>query len=107
MITAQALAAQPRWQRLWRFAMSDPREQLRLLGLPDLAAALSDAAAEQFPLRLPRGFVARMRRVDPRDRLLRQVLPVALIAGLPGYPVPCLVREMLANPGKRCCKLSP
>ena len=38
-------------------------------------ARLSDAAAAQFPLRVPRGFVARMRRGDPHDPLLRQVLP--------------------------------
>ena len=30
----------------------------------------------QFPLRVPRGFVARMRRGDPSDPLLRQVLPL-------------------------------
>jgi EF-P beta-lysylation protein EpmB len=33
-------------------------------------------AARRFPLRVPRGFVARMRRGDPEDPLLRQVLPV-------------------------------
>ena len=76
MITAQAHLAQPRWQQLWRDAVRDPRELLRLLGLPDLAATLSDSAATQFPLRVPRGFVARMRRGDPHDPLLRQVLPV-------------------------------
>jgi EF-P beta-lysylation protein EpmB len=76
MITAQALAAQPSWQQLWRDAVRDPRELLNLLGLPHLAASLSDAAVGQFPLRVPRGFVARMRRGDPHDPLLRQVLPV-------------------------------
>ena len=76
MITAQAHLAQPRWQQVWRDAVRDPRELLRLLGLPDLAATLSDSAATQFPLRVPRGFVARMRRGDPHDPLLRQVLPV-------------------------------
>ena len=35
------------------------------------------AAARLFPLRVPRGFVARMRRGDPHDPLLRQVLPLA------------------------------
>ena len=30
-----------------------------------------------FPMRVPRSFVARMRRGDPTDPLLRQVLPVA------------------------------
>ena len=70
------LPGAPRWQRLWREAVRDPRELLGLLGLDAAAAALSDAAAAQFPLRVPRGFVARMRHGDPHDPLLRQVLPV-------------------------------
>jgi EF-P beta-lysylation protein EpmB len=65
-----------RWQALWREAVRDPRELLALLGLESLAHGLSDAAAAQFPLRVPRGFVARMRPGDPADPLLRQVLPV-------------------------------
>ncbi|HEY2346905.1 MAG TPA: EF-P beta-lysylation protein EpmB [Xanthomonadaceae bacterium] len=76
MITAQAHSAQPRWQQLWRDAVRDPRDLLHLLDLPQMASMLSDAAAEQFPLRVPQGFVARMRRGDPHDPLLRQVLPV-------------------------------
>ena len=76
MITAQAHPAQPGWQQLWRDAVRDPRELLDMLDLPDLAATLSDVAAAQFPVRVPRGFVARMRRGDPHDPLLRQVLPV-------------------------------
>lgn len=65
-----------RWQALWREAVRDPRELLGLLGLDRLGEDLSDAAAAQFPLRVPRGFVARMRAGDPHDPLLRQVLPV-------------------------------
>ncbi|WP_028917369.1 EF-P beta-lysylation protein EpmB [Pseudoxanthomonas sp. J35] len=69
-------AATPRWQRLWREGVRDPRELLRLLGLDEAAAGISDAAAAQFPLRVPRGFIARMRPGDLHDPLLRQVLPV-------------------------------
>lgn len=80
MIPANPLKAQPeprpRWQSLWRQAICDPRELLRLLGLDALASTLSAAAASQFPLRVPHGFVARMRHGDPHDPLLRQVLPV-------------------------------
>ena len=64
------------WRQLWREAIRDPRELLCLLGLDTLAARVSDAAAAQFPLRVPRGFAARMRPGDPDDPLLRQVLPV-------------------------------
>jgi EF-P beta-lysylation protein EpmB len=83
MITANPVPTQPaadaapaRWQRLWRDAVRDPRELLALVGLPALAGRVSEAAAAQFPLRVPRGFVARMRPGDPADPLLRQVLPL-------------------------------
>lgn len=68
-------ATSQRWQALWRDAVRDPRELLALLGLEPLAMRLSGADAG-FPLRVPRGFVARMRHGDPHDPLLRQVLPV-------------------------------
>jgi EF-P beta-lysylation protein EpmB len=83
MITAKPLSSQQnaapapvRWQQLWREAIRDPRELLDLLGLPELAARVSDTAVAQFPLRVPRGFAARMRPGDPADPLLRQVLPL-------------------------------
>ena len=69
-------AATSDWKRPWREAVRDPRELLALLGLDRLASGLSDEAAAQFPLRVPRGFIARMRHGDPDDPLLRQVLPV-------------------------------
>jgi EF-P beta-lysylation protein EpmB len=69
-------SAPRRWQAAWREAVRDPRELLAMLGLGHLAAGLSETAARQFPLRVPRGFVARMRHGDPADPLLRQVLPV-------------------------------
>lgn len=42
---------------------------------PRLLPAARRAAGE-FPLKVPRGFVARMRKGDPDDPLLRQVLPL-------------------------------
>ncbi|MBP8803329.1 MAG: EF-P beta-lysylation protein EpmB, partial [Pseudoxanthomonas sp.] len=66
----------PGWQRLWRQAVRDPAELLGLLGLDPAIAGVSTAAMTQFPLRVPRGFIARMRRGDLHDPLLRQVLPV-------------------------------
>ncbi|HEV8694885.1 MAG TPA: EF-P beta-lysylation protein EpmB [Lysobacter sp.] len=81
MIPAATPPLQPtnsnqRWQQHWREAVRDPRELLALLGLDRAALAVSDTAAEQFPLRVPRGFVTRMRHGDPHDPLLRQVLPL-------------------------------
>jgi len=75
-----------RWQQAWREAVRDPRELLALLGLQDLALGVSSEAAAQFPLRVPRGFVARMRHGDPHDPLLRQVLPLdAEMRPVPGF----------------------
>ncbi len=82
MITAAPDPRQPaarpalRWQQAWRDAVRDPLELLALLGLESLADRVSDQAASQFALRVPRGFVARMRAGDPHDPLLRQVLPL-------------------------------
>jgi len=68
--------AAPRWQQLWRDAVRDPAELLGLLGLDEFAGRISPAASTQFPLRVPRGFVNRMRHGDANDPLLRQVLPL-------------------------------
>ena len=77
MIPVPAAARQsPRWQTLWREALRDPVELLEGLGLASLAARVSASAQAQFPLRVPRGYVARMKHGDPKDPLLRQVLPL-------------------------------
>ncbi len=62
------------WRLAWRDAVRDPHELLGLLGLESLAGNLSETS--QFPLRVPRGFIQRMRHGDPHDPLLRQVLPL-------------------------------
>lgn len=87
MIPANLVPAQPvRWQQLWRDAITDPLELLGLLGLSGHAADLLAGADSGFPLRVPLGFVARMRRGDPADPLLLQVLPQAAELGdVPGF----------------------
>ncbi|KWV10470.1 EF-P beta-lysylation protein EpmB [Xanthomonas translucens] len=96
MITAAPRPMQPspspaapspsRWQQLWRDAVRDARELLALLGLDAQALGVSEQAATQFALRVPRGFVARMRHGDPHDPLLRQVLPLgAELRRVPGF----------------------
>jgi EF-P beta-lysylation protein EpmB len=85
MITASTLTRQPdgsarsdSWQRQLAQAITDPLELLRLLDLdPQLALPAQAAATPAFPLRVPRGFVRRMRRGDAHDPLLLQVLPGA------------------------------
>ena len=81
-----AVLAPPRWQQLWRDAVRDPHALLALLGLDPQALGVSEQAATQFALRVPRGFVARMRHGDPHDPLLRQVLPIdAELRRVPGF----------------------
>ena len=82
MIPANRAPAQPvRWQQSWRDAVCDPQELLALLGLSQHAATLLPQADTGFALRVPRGFIARMRHGDPTDPLLLQVLPRAAEIG--------------------------
>ena len=75
----------PDWRQLWRDAVTDPAELLALLGLPQLADQLPPADAG-FALRVPRGFIARMRHGDANDPLLLQVLPqLAELDEVPGF----------------------
>ena len=77
MITAAPFAIHPpRWQQAWREAVRDPRELLAMLGLGALAERLPTDGDAGFSVRVPRRFVARMRRGDAHDPLLRQVLPL-------------------------------
>jgi EF-P beta-lysylation protein EpmB len=78
MIPGTSLLRQPPpWQTELAAAVTDPAELLALLGLGAELLPAARAAARGFPLRVPRGFVARMARNDPADPLLRQVLPLA------------------------------
>lgn len=87
MITASLPRAQPaNWRQLWREAITDPRELLEILELGHLSGTLPNVAETGFSMRVPRGFVARMRRGDMADPLLRQVLPQASeLVAVPGF----------------------
>ena len=66
------------WQRDLAEAISDPRQLLALLELtPETVAGVDFHHQSGFPLRVPRYFAGLMRRGDPRDPLLAQVLPAA------------------------------
>jgi EF-P beta-lysylation protein EpmB len=80
MITASSEARQPAppgWQREMASAICTPEDLIAALGLDLALVAPAHAGAAHFRLRVPRSYVARMRRGDPHDPLLRQVLPVA------------------------------
>jgi L-lysine 2,3-aminomutase len=65
------------WQKAMKDAVRDPAELCRLLELPLEMVQRAKTAARQFPLFVPRGYLARMKPGDVADPLLRQVLPLA------------------------------
>lgn len=69
--TNTAVRQLPAWQRELGNAFTRPAELLAFLELPPLAGALP----ADFPLRVPRGFAARMRKGDAQDPLFLQVWP--------------------------------
>lgn len=79
------------WQAEFANAITSVPELLAAVGLDANSAGLAADVNNDFPLRVPRGFVARMRRNDPHDPLLRQVLPLdaesRMVAGYGADPV--------------------
>ncbi|MCC5808878.1 MAG: EF-P beta-lysylation protein EpmB [Ectothiorhodospiraceae bacterium] len=67
----------PLWRRAYADAITRADELLNLLDLPTHLLEGAITGDRLFGLRVPRGFAARMRRGDPNDPLLRQVLPLA------------------------------
>lgn len=66
--------------------ITDPAELLRLLKLDPTTLPAVLAASRDFPLRVPRSYVRRIRPADPADPLLLQVLSRAEeLDEVPGY----------------------
>jgi L-lysine 2,3-aminomutase len=78
--------AAPAWQHELRHAFSQPAALLNALGLDPALPELQLSRVAGFPLRVPRGFVARMQPGDPRDPLFLQIWPQAAEdAEAPGF----------------------
>lgn len=90
----------PAWQLQLSDAVRSVDELLRLLEI-DPARHRIQPLVSDFPLRVPRGFVARMARGDSHDPLLRQVLPVgAETLQVEGYvPDPLQELDAMPSPG--------
>jgi EF-P beta-lysylation protein EpmB len=105
MILASNRACQPLtapvWQKELAEAISDPHELIETLGLDPRIPPGALAASLSFRLRVPRSYVKRMRRGDPDDPLLRQVLPVEEeLAEHSGFVAdPLEERRAIAAPG--------
>ena len=95
MITAASSATQllfgsdpqhTSWQDIWRASVRDPHVLLDMVGVSPESIGWSREAMHQFRMVVTQGFIARMRKGDPNDPLLRQVLPLhAETLAVPGY----------------------
>lgn len=88
----------PRWQNELADIIRSPEELFALLELDTAQLPAALAASRDFALRVPRAFAERMRKGDPDDPLLRQVLPLGEeLQAAPGYSQDPL-GEAAANP---------
>ncbi len=101
ILRSSVLRQTPTWQAALAQAVTDPAELLNLLELDSALLPAARAAARAFLLRVPRGYVARMRPGDRNDPLLRQVLPLGEelhdVVGFGDDPVGD--RQAMAAPG--------
>ena len=88
------------WRAALRTAFRTPGELLDFLELgPEQRAAL-EPCGNEFAQLVPRGFADRMRKGDPHDPLLRQVLPVAHEQEIPaGFSDDPLAEDEVAHEG--------
>lgn len=102
MITqSPARVVAPDWQQALAEAIRDPHELLSLLGLSGELQAIERERISNFPLRVPRSYVAKMRYQDRDDPLLRQVFP-AIEEGIasPGFDLdPVGDHQAVKSPG--------
>jgi len=87
------------WQSQLRSVITSRKELLDTLGLSTADVGCANGADEDFPLKVPRSFVHRMRPGDPRDPLLLQVLSSAQeMSGPAGYSHDPLGESGATNP---------
>jgi EF-P beta-lysylation protein EpmB len=79
-------SAAPDWQTELRRCVDDPAELLALLELSDSLLDGAKAGHQDFALRVPRPWLNRIKKGDPDDPLLRQILPLAdELLQVPGF----------------------
>ena len=79
MITETLTSWQPEltsWQKELRQAIRNPIQLLEMLELSDSELAKKILIRQNFALQVPKNYVFRMRKGEPDDPLLRQVLPL-------------------------------
>lgn len=86
------------WQIALAEAVTDPAELCALLELDPCLLPSALAVAEDFALRVPRGFIARMKKGDAQDPLLLQVLPVEKELAVTPHFIQDPLQEKPVNP---------
>lgn len=66
----------PTWQKELADAVKNPQQLLQLLDIPPENIPLSVKARKNFPMLVPRPFIAKMKKGDVNDPLLKQILPI-------------------------------
>jgi EF-P beta-lysylation protein EpmB len=100
MIPNLAKSELPAWQRAINDSITSPAELLGFLDLDPLLPVLDLARLRAFPLRVPRGYAARMRKGDPQDPLFLQVWPAAAEADdAPGFTLDAVGDLKKLKPG--------
>ncbi|MFO1256936.1 MAG: EF-P beta-lysylation protein EpmB [Gammaproteobacteria bacterium] len=93
-IKVKAQSQRP-WQNALKTALTDPRALLKALNLSSDAIPWTE---NNFGMKVPLSFVAKMKQGDPNDPLLRQVLPVKFESEQTDGFVPDPLAERLQNP---------
>lgn len=92
------MALEMTWQEVLRQRVEDPGILCQLLDLDPACIPIAKQAGQDFGLRVPRTYIARMRKGDPLDPLLQQVLPRGEeLQQVPGF-VKDPLREREFNP---------
>lgn len=86
------------WQHALVDLITDPEELLTILDLDPALLPAARLAAQAFPLKAPRGYVARMQKGNINDPLLRQILPIGAEAEIVAGYVNDPLEEQGANP---------
>jgi len=68
--------APEKWQQILADLLTDPKELLNFLQLDPAEIKLDPQILSDFPLKVPRPYLARIEKGNWRDPLLRQVLPL-------------------------------
>lgn len=74
--TAQTEPPFGHWQAALANAIKDPAELFRYLELPESLLQGAIAASKSFAFRVPQSYLNKIKKGDPEDPLLRQILPL-------------------------------